>query len=76
MERHLSNLILSCLLYCGAHPQRYITTQLRRLTQGEHITTTILDIQSQSHVTTDGRPVSMSWCKVHSGTCDQILFSV
>jgi hypothetical protein len=32
--------------------------------------------QSQSHVTTDGQSVSMSWCQVHSGTCDQILFSV
>jgi hypothetical protein len=31
--------------------------------------------QSQSHVTTDGLSVSMSWCKDHSGTCDQILFS-
>jgi hypothetical protein len=32
--------------------------------------------QSQSHVTTDGQSVSMSWCQVHSGTCDQILFTV
>jgi hypothetical protein len=32
--------------------------------------------QSQSHVTSDGQSVSMSWCQVHSGTCDQILFSV
>jgi hypothetical protein len=26
---------------------------------------------SQSHVTTDGRSVSMSWCQVQSGTFDQ-----
>jgi hypothetical protein len=32
--------------------------------------------QSQSHVTTDGQSVSMSWCQVYSETCDQILFSV
>jgi hypothetical protein len=32
--------------------------------------------QSQSHVTTDGQSVSMSWCQVHSETCGQILFSV
>jgi hypothetical protein len=32
--------------------------------------------QSQSHVTTDGQSVSMSWCKFQSGTCDQIVFSV
>jgi hypothetical protein len=30
--------------------------------------------QSQSHITTDGRSVSMSWCPAHSGTCDQIFF--
>jgi hypothetical protein len=30
----------------------------------------------QSHVTTDSQSVSMSWCQVHSGTCDQIIFSV
>jgi hypothetical protein len=35
-----------------------------------------LQSQSQSHVTTDGQSVSMSWCQIHSGTCDQILFSV
>jgi hypothetical protein len=32
--------------------------------------------QSQSHVTTDGQSVSMSWCRVDSGTCDQILLPV
>jgi hypothetical protein len=32
--------------------------------------------QSQSHVTTDGQSVSMSWCQVHSGTRDQMLYSV
>jgi hypothetical protein len=32
--------------------------------------------QSQSHVTTDDQPVSMSWCQVHSGTRDQMLYSV
>jgi hypothetical protein len=25
--------------------------------------------QSQSHVTTDVQPVSISWCGVHAGTC-------
>jgi hypothetical protein len=25
---------------------------------------------------TVSQPVSMSWCRIHSGTCDQILFSV
>jgi hypothetical protein len=33
-------------------------------------------LSSQSHVTTDGQSVSMSWCQVYPGTCDQILFSV
>jgi hypothetical protein len=33
-------------------------------------------VKSQSHVTNDGQSVNMSWCQVHSGTCDQILFSV
>jgi hypothetical protein len=31
---------------------------------------------SQSHVRTDGQSVSMSWCRINSGTCDQILLSV
>jgi hypothetical protein len=26
--------------------------------------------QSQFHITTDGRSVSMSWCRACSGTCD------
>jgi hypothetical protein len=25
------------------------------------------------HITTDGRSVSMSWCRARSGTCDQIF---
>jgi hypothetical protein len=29
--------------------------------------------QSQSHVTTDGQPVSQSWCRAPSGAHDQIL---
>jgi hypothetical protein len=28
---------------------------------------------SWSHVTTDGQPVSTSWCRAHCETCDQIL---
>jgi hypothetical protein len=32
------------------------------------------NLQSQSHVTTDGQSVGMYWCQVHSGTCGQILF--
>jgi hypothetical protein len=45
-------------------------------------TTSLPDLQlsqclsSQSHVTTDDQSVSMSWCQVHSGTRDQILYSV
>jgi hypothetical protein len=31
---------------------------------------------SQSHVMTDGQSISMPWCRVHSGTCDQVLLSV
>jgi hypothetical protein len=31
---------------------------------------------SRSHVTTDGQSVSMSRCRAHSGTCDQILLFV
>jgi hypothetical protein len=38
--------------------------------------TSLIQSQSKSHVTTDGQSISMSWCKVHSGTCDQILYSV
>jgi hypothetical protein len=30
--------------------------------------------RSQSHVTTDGQSVWMSWCQVYFGTCGQILF--
>jgi hypothetical protein len=33
-------------------------------------------VKSQSNVTTDGQSVSMSWCRVHCGTCDSILLSV
>jgi hypothetical protein len=33
-------------------------------------------LKSKSHVTTDSRSVSMSRCRAHSGTCDQILLSV
>jgi hypothetical protein len=32
--------------------------------------------QSQSHVMTDDQSVSMSRFQVHSGTCDQMLYSV
>jgi hypothetical protein len=35
-----------------------------------------VDSQTQSHVTTDGQSVRMSWYQVQSGICDQILFSV
>jgi hypothetical protein len=31
---------------------------------------------SLGYFTTDGQSVSMSWYRVHSGTCDQILFPV
>jgi hypothetical protein len=31
---------------------------------------------SRSYFTTDGRSVSMSWCRAHSGTWDQILLPV
>jgi hypothetical protein len=30
----------------------------------------------QSHVTTDGRSVSRSWCRAPSGTPDEVLLSV
>jgi hypothetical protein len=30
--------------------------------------------QSQSHITTDGRSVSMSWYRAHTVTCAQIFF--
>jgi hypothetical protein len=33
----------------------------------------VLKSQSQSHVMTDDQSVSISWCQVHSGTCDQML---
>jgi hypothetical protein len=32
--------------------------------------------RSRSYFTTDGRSVSMSLCRAHSGTCDQILLPV
>jgi hypothetical protein len=32
--------------------------------------------QRQCHITTDGRSVSMSWYRTHSGICDQLLLSV
>jgi hypothetical protein len=35
----------------------------------------ILD-RSRSYFTTDGQSVSLSWCRGHSGTCDQILLPV
>jgi hypothetical protein len=31
---------------------------------------------NRSYFTTDGRSVSMSWCRAHSGTCGQILLLV
>jgi hypothetical protein len=31
--------------------------------------------QSQGHITTDGRPVSPSWCGAPSGTHEQILIA-
>jgi hypothetical protein len=31
---------------------------------------------SQSHITTDGRSDSLSWCRARSATCDQIFFSL
>jgi hypothetical protein len=34
----------------------------------------IASSQSQSHITTDGQSVSMSWCEAHSGTFDQRRF--
>jgi hypothetical protein len=33
-----------------------------------------LSHQSQSHITTDGQSVSMSWCQAQSGTFDQKYF--
>jgi hypothetical protein len=32
--------------------------------------------ESQSHVTTDGQPVSQSWCRAPSGTHDQMFVAV
>jgi hypothetical protein len=34
-----------------------------------------LQSQSQSHITTDGQSVSMSWCRAQSGTFEQNFFS-
>jgi hypothetical protein len=33
-------------------------------------------VESQNYFTTDNHSVSMSWCRAHSGTCDQILLPV
>jgi predicted 2-oxoglutarate/Fe(II)-dependent dioxygenase YbiX len=30
--------------------------------------------QSQSHITTDDRSASLSWCRSHSGTCNHRFF--
>jgi hypothetical protein len=32
--------------------------------------------RSRNYFTTDGQSVGMSWCRAHSGTCDQILLPV
>jgi hypothetical protein len=32
--------------------------------------------QSQSHVTTGGHSVSMSWCRIHSEICDRLKIAV
>jgi hypothetical protein len=32
--------------------------------------------RSRSYFTTDGQSFSMSWCRAHSGTCDQIILTV
>jgi hypothetical protein len=36
----------------------------------------IIRTQSQSHVTTDGQPVSQSWCRAPSGAHDQMFVAV
>jgi hypothetical protein len=38
--------------------------------------TELLSSQSQSHIATDGEPVSKSWCRAPSGAYDQILITV
>jgi hypothetical protein len=39
-------------------------------------TSLVLGSRSRSYFTTDGQSVSMSWCRAHSGICDQILLPV
>jgi hypothetical protein len=39
-----------------------------------HYLQQIMICQSQSHITTDGQSVSMSWCRAQSGTFDQSFF--
>jgi hypothetical protein len=65
--------LLGSLFDVSYYSQRYGGGILSRLHMGR---LSSVKSQSQSHVTTDGQSVSMSWCRVHSGTCDQILFSV
>jgi hypothetical protein len=62
-----------CPLWCGGPPViRFFNlfTYLRSVTSGPSVR------RSLSHATTDGQSVSMSRCRAHSGTCDQILLSV
>jgi hypothetical protein len=51
------------------------TLQVLVARQANHIVDQQSQSQSQSHVTTDSQLV-LSWCQVHSGTCEQIVFSV
>jgi hypothetical protein len=60
----------SAIVLTGAHPNDYwllvdSCTHARAHT-----------LQSRSFFTTDGQSVSMSWCRAHTGTCDQILLPV
>jgi hypothetical protein len=49
------------------------TKRIHRFTS-EQILKLSKQSQSQSHITTDGRSVCMSWRRAHSRTCDKIFF--
>jgi hypothetical protein len=55
--------------------KKFSTNQLWTTFQHWQTTIYIYIYISQSNVTADGQSVSISWCQIHSGTCDQI-FSV
>jgi hypothetical protein len=57
-----------------------LTNPLVLSSNSEHSPSCVLKLfpphNHRSYFTTDGQSVSLSWCRAHSGTCNQILLPV